>query len=190
MNQEQDLQELIQELKGQEGVSNQVKEAVTDLEEAMDEGKKAPPEEMAPKMELIDLYLAYNHAFSPAVKRAFSNQVKSLRPVRNLAVITKISKSTATDQVLSFGLNVVGEENIVKGAMQLIDRINALALEGNMTGVLSKLSAVQLPTEPYQPDTYAIFSYISFTTEGAEIIQAGKIPELIEENGLPTLTIR
>ncbi len=117
-----------------------------------------------PVTEIRDLYLAYNHLFSKAAKKA-----------------VPFEKANA-DKVAYLTCVAVGEENVLKAAEEIVAAVNELAKHGHVTGFLNKLSAVKLSSEPHEEDKWVVLSFPSLTEKGYIYLKRTKWGVITEEN--------
>ena len=117
-----------------------------------------------PVAEIRDLYLAYNHLFSRAAKRAVPFEKDDTAGVAYLTCMA------------------VGEENVIKAAEEVIAAVNGLAKHGYVTGFLQKLSSVKMHSEPHEEEKWVVLSFPSLTPDGHIFLKRTKWGVITEEN--------
>lgn len=122
-------------------------------------------------LDIQDLYLAYNHLFNPAAKKALSIAVKENTTERTLKHVYTTAKSEI-DEVKHFTTTVQGQDNIINGAQKIIDIVNEYADQGFVTGAMVKLGLVRLVNETHQLEKYTIFSYVALSPAGIKVLES------------------
>lgn len=137
-----------------------------------------------PALKLHDIYLPLNHLFNAAAKRAFTRQVKDLRPIRDLVFFSDL-QTKVQDTVKYFGAQVRGERKIFDAAQKVANHVNFYADKGFITGYLTKLMLCPLVSEPHQLERFVVVSYVAFSPEGLKFLEANPCPIEFKEGGLP-----
>lgn len=153
--------------KGKKDESPSVQDTLKQVRDLQEELEKNP---ISNSLYVQDAYLALNHLFNQAAKRAYENQVKQLVNPRKLKVV-RTTKLEVFDRVRFFGVVASGERKIFDAAREVANSINELANKGYITGALCRLSIMRLATEPHELDKFIIMSYPCLSPEGYEHVQ-------------------
>jgi hypothetical protein len=124
-----------------------------------------------------DLSIPYAHMFSPAAKKGLSRRVESVLPKRTITTVGPspgLPGMEVIDSVQYFSIIVKGEEKIVKAARIITELLNKLAAKGYITGCLSPLSFISLPSESHELPTYAVYCWPVVTLDGVSMLEEEK----------------
>jgi hypothetical protein len=167
--------------------------SLDEKDEKLQKAKEAREEAktIVSSLQTTDLYLAYNHLFSPATKLAYKNLVTNQVPQRKLSVLSTL-KTAVFDRVLYFGVIAVGEDKIFEASKRLASVINSLSKMDYVTGALCRMGMIKLATEPHELPRYAIFSFPSVTQESVRKIKDMEhvSPYIVTEGAVPGVEVR
>src|SRR4051812_18683269 len=76
-------------------------------------------------IQMIDLYLPYNHMFTPAAKRGLSRKINDLKPKRKIEFVSSL-EDIVEDKIEYFQVVALGEEKLAKAARMITDYVNKL----------------------------------------------------------------
>lgn len=161
---------------------SRLSQAVKEVEKEVAEMTKGSP------MQVENIYLPLNHLFNAAAKRAFKIEVKELNPVRQVTAVAT-TQFKVKDTVRYFGARAVGERKIFDAAQKVANKINELANHGFVSGVLTKLVAIKLATEPFQLEQYVVISYVAVTDAGLEWLRKNPTELEMQEGEIPSFKL-
>jgi hypothetical protein len=168
--------------KEKEDLSSKLKGLIEELE-------KITPPTGGPAIDVQDIYLPLNHLFSQATKRAFRNQVKTLKSYRKLANPVTLNQ-VIQDEVRYFGATALSERKIFDAAKAVVDYVNQLSSQGYVTGYLTKLSIIRLASEPHELEKYMVFCFPCLTPDGIKSVDINDHLLSIKEGEIPRYLVK
>jgi hypothetical protein len=86
-----------------------------------------------------------------------------------------------------FGVNVTGQEKLVKAGRLIAEKINELAIKGNVTSCPNPLTALTMPSQAHELNKYFVFCGVTLTEEAFRL--ALEDPLCLKEDGMPIITV-
>lgn len=132
------------------------------------------------ELKIDNIYLPYNYLFTKEAKKVFRNKVYNTINSHKLE-----NGEIVLCPVQYLGSACTGEEDILKAAIKVSDKINELAAKGFLFGVLLELGLFELyKSSPLDPQKYLVLCYVAVTPEGDEYLKEMKPPQF-EMGGIP-----